>query len=72
MTKKKFSAGLGKAVAKKQRQKAAVREERQAARQKQRDDLAETPVIKSIFETFPGAEIESVRPAGQQHEEPSQ
>ena len=49
-----------------------ISEERQAARQKQRDDLAETPVIKSIFETFPGAEIESVRPAGQQDEEPSQ
>ena len=40
-------------------------------RQKQRDELAETPVIKSIFETFPGAEIESVRPAGHQDEEPS-
>ena len=38
----------------------------------QRDELAETPVIKSILETFPGAEIESVRPAGQQDEEPSQ
>ena len=49
-----------------------ISEKRQAARQKQRDDLAETPVIKSIFETFPGAEIESVRPAGQQDEEPSQ
>ena len=49
-----------------------ISEERQAAQQKQRDDLAETPVIKSIFETFPGAEIESVRPAGQQDEEPSQ
>ena len=49
-----------------------ISEERQAARQKQRDDLAETPVIKSIFETFPGAEIESVRPAGLQDEEPSQ
>ena len=49
-----------------------ISEERQAARQKQRDDLAETAVIKSIFETFPGAEIESVRPAGQQDEEPSQ
>ena len=49
-----------------------ISEERQAARQKQRDDLAETPVIKSIFETFPGAEIESVRPAGQQDKEPSQ
>ena len=49
-----------------------ISEERQAARQKQRDDLAETPVIKSIFETFPGAEIESVRPTGQQDEEPSQ
>ena len=49
-----------------------ISEKRQAARQKQRDDLAETPVIKSIFETFPGAEIESIRPAGQQNEEPSQ
>ena len=49
-----------------------ISEERQAVRQRQRDDLAETPVIKSIFETFPGAEIESVRPAGQQDEEPSQ
>ena len=49
-----------------------ISEERQAARQKQRDELAETPVIKSILETFPGAEIESVRPAGQQDEEPSQ
>ncbi|MEK9557109.1 MAG: DNA polymerase III subunit gamma/tau [Alphaproteobacteria bacterium] len=48
-----------------------ISEERQAARQKQRDELAETPVIKSILETFPGAEIESVRPAGQQDEEPS-
>ena len=48
-----------------------ISEERQAVRQKQRDELAETPVIKSIFETFPGAEIESVRPAGQQDEEPS-
>ena len=49
-----------------------ISEERQAARQKQRDDLAETPIIKSIFETFPGAEIESVRPAGQQNGGPSQ
>ena len=49
-----------------------ISEERQAARQRQRDDLAETPVIKSIFETFPGAEIESVRPTGQQNEESSQ
>ena len=49
-----------------------ISEERQAARQKQCDVLAETPVIKSIFETFPGAEIESVRPARQQDEEPSQ
>jgi DNA polymerase-3 subunit gamma/tau len=48
-----------------------ISEERQAVRQKQRDELAETPVIKSIFETFPGAEIESVRPAGHQDEEPS-
>ena len=46
--------------------------EKQLRRQKQRDDLAETPVIKSIFETFPGAEIESIRPAGQRDEEPSQ
>ena len=50
----------------------SISEERRAARQKQRDDLAETAVIKSIFETFPGAEIESIRPAGQQDEEPSQ
>ena len=49
-----------------------ISEEWHAARQKQRDDLADTPVIKSIFETFPGAEIESVRPAGQQDEELSQ
>ena len=49
-----------------------ISEERQATRQKQRDDLAEIPVIKSIFETFPGAEIESVRPARQRDEEPSQ
>ncbi len=49
-----------------------ISEERQAAQKKQRDDLAEAPVIKSIFETFPGAEIESVRPAGQQDEEPQQ
>ena len=45
-------------------------EERQAARQQQRDELADTPIMKSILETFPGAEIESVKPAGQQDEDP--
>ena len=45
-------------------------EEREQARQQQRDELAETPIMKSIFETFPGAEIESVKPAGQQDEDP--
>ena len=46
-----------------------ITEERQAARQRQRDELAGTPIIKSILETFPGAEIESVKPAGQQDED---
>ena len=47
-----------------------ITEERQAARRQQRDELAEAPIMKSIFETFPGAEIESVKPAGQEDEDP--
>ena len=47
-----------------------ITEEREQARQQQRDELAETPIMKSIFETFPGAEIESVKSAGQQDEDP--
>ena len=48
-----------------------VAEERQAARQQQRDALAETPLVKSILATFPGAEIESVKPAEQPDEDPT-
>ena len=47
-----------------------ITEEREQARQQQCDELAETPIMKSIFEAFPGAEIESVKPAGQQDEDP--
>ena len=48
-----------------------VAEERQAARQQQRDALAETPLVKSILATFPGAEIEAVKPAEQPDEDPT-
>ena len=48
-----------------------VAEERQAARQQQRDAVAETPLVKSILATFPGAEIESVKPAEQPDEDPT-
>ena len=48
-----------------------VAEERQAARQQQRDAMAETPLVKSILAAFPGAEIESVKPAEQPDEDPT-
>jgi len=48
-----------------------VAEERQAKRQRQRDALAETPFVKSIMATFPGAEIDSVKPAEQPDEGPT-
>ena len=48
-----------------------VAEERQAARQKQHDAMAETPFVKSILATFPGARIESVKPAEQPDEDPA-
>ena len=47
-----------------------VAEERQAAREQQRQSLAGTPLVKSILDTFPGAEIESVKPAEQPDEDP--
>ena len=46
-----------------------VAEERRAARQRQFEIIAETPLVKSITETFPGAAIETVTPAEQQDEE---
>ena len=48
-----------------------VAEERQAARQQLHDALAGTPLVKSILATFPGAEIDSVKPAEQPDEDPS-
>ena len=48
-----------------------VAEERQAARQQQRDAVAETPLVKSILAAFPGAEIDSVKPAEQPDEDPT-
>ena len=48
-----------------------VAEERQAARQQQRDAMAETPLVKSILAAFPGAEIDSVKPAEQPDEDPT-
>ena len=46
-----------------------IAEERRAAKQRQIDLIAETPLVKSITETFPGAVIETVTPAEQQDEE---
>ena len=48
-----------------------VAEERQAAREQQRQSLAQTPLVKSILAAFPGAEIESVKPAEQPDEDPT-
>ena len=48
-----------------------VAEERQVARQQLHDALAGTPLVKSILATFPGAEIDSVKPAEQPDEDPS-
>ena len=48
-----------------------VAEERQATRQQQRDAVAETPLVKSILAAFPGAEIDSVKPAEQPDEDPT-
>ena len=46
-----------------------VAEDRRAAKQRQFEIIAETPLVKSITETFPGAAIETVTPAEQQDEE---
>ncbi|MEC8549694.1 MAG: DNA polymerase III subunit gamma/tau [Pseudomonadota bacterium] len=46
-----------------------IAEERRAAKQRQMEVIAETPLVKSITETFPGATIETVTPAEQQDEE---
>ena len=46
-----------------------IAEERRAAKQRQMEIIAETPLVKSITETFPGATIETVTPAEQQDEE---
>ena len=46
-----------------------IAEERRAAKQRQMEVSAETPLVKSITETFPGATIETVTPAEQQDEE---
>ncbi|MEC8515571.1 MAG: DNA polymerase III subunit gamma/tau [Pseudomonadota bacterium] len=46
-----------------------IAEERRAAKQRQIEIIAETPLVKSITETFPGATIETVTPAEQQDEE---
>ncbi len=46
-----------------------IAEERRAAKQRQIEIIAETPLVKSITETFPGAAIETVTPAEQQDEE---
>ncbi|MED5313365.1 MAG: DNA polymerase III subunit gamma/tau [Pseudomonadota bacterium] len=46
-----------------------IAEERRAAKQRQMEAIAETPLVKSITETFPGATIETVTPAEQQDEE---
>ena len=46
-----------------------IAEERRAAKQRQIELIAETPLVKSINETFPGAAIETVTPAEQQDEE---
>ena len=48
-----------------------VAEERQVARQQLHDALAGTPLVKSILAPFPGAEIDSVKPAEQPDEDPS-
>ncbi|MEC8105720.1 MAG: DNA polymerase III subunit gamma/tau [Pseudomonadota bacterium] len=46
-----------------------IAEERRAAKQRQMEVIAETSLVKSITETFPGATIETVTPAEQQDEE---
>ena len=46
-----------------------IAEERRAAKQRQIEIIAETPLVKSITETFPGAAIETVTPTEQQDEE---
>ena len=46
-----------------------IAEEGRVAKQRQMEIIAETPLVKSITETFPGATIETVTPAEQQDEE---
>ncbi|MEC8309144.1 MAG: DNA polymerase III subunit gamma/tau [Pseudomonadota bacterium] len=46
-----------------------IAEERRAAKLRQMEVIAETSLVKSITETFPGATIETVTPAEQQDEE---
>ena len=46
-----------------------IAEERRAAKQRQIEIIAKTPLVKSITETFPGAAIETVTPTEQQDEE---
>ena len=49
-----------------------IAEERQQARQAQHDSIAATPLMKTILEVFPGAEIESVKPVIQPDEDKDQ
>ena len=49
-----------------------IAEERQQARQAQHDSIAATPLMKTILEVFPGAEIESVKPVTQPDEDQDQ